>query len=327
VSGAAGSTTAGSNRDLTWVVALAASLWGTSALMREPLVRVVDAPTIVLYEHLVLVLLLAPWLVPAMRAWTTAPTRVRVATVLIGAGSSALATTLFTAAFRLGDPITPQVLQKLQPLVALALAAALLGERLRPRYLVFAVPALVGAWLMSFADPLAVRVGDLQAAALALGAASLWAGGTVLGRLVDQDVGPRNTLVLRFAFGLPAAAVIVLLTGSGWAMPTSQLPTLGLLALIPGAAALGLYYVGLRRTAASRATLAELMFPVTAAVVGVTVLGAELTASRWVGLVVVVASITALALHEGRAARPAVQAPGPTGIPRQPLTKDRSLPR
>nr|MDQ3359680.1 EamA family transporter [Actinomycetota bacterium] len=89
--------------------------------------------------------------------------------MLIGAGSSALATTLFTAAFRLGDPITPQVLQKLQPLVALALAAVLLGERLRPRYLVFAVPALVGAWLMSFADPLAVRVGDLQAAALALG--------------------------------------------------------------------------------------------------------------------------------------------------------------
>ena len=31
----------------------------------------------------------------------------------------ALITVLFTAAFRLGDPITPQVLQKLQPLVAI----------------------------------------------------------------------------------------------------------------------------------------------------------------------------------------------------------------
>lgn len=294
-------------RDLTWVVALAACLWGTSALMREPLARVVDAPTIVLYEHLFLVLLLAPWLAPALRAWSQAPMRVQMASVLIGGGSSALATTLFTAAFRLGDPITPQVLQKLQPLVAMVLATVLLRERLRPRYLAFAVPALGGAWLMSFADPLAVQVADLQAAALALGAASLWAGGTVLGRLVDQQVGPRHTLVLRFAFGLPAAAVIVLVMGSEWTMPVAQLPTLALLALIPGAAALALYYVGLRHTAASRATIAELMFPVTAAVVGVTVLGAELTASRWVGLVVVVASITALALHEHRADRPAVR--------------------
>ncbi len=298
----------GAGRDLTWVVALAASLWGTSALMREPLARVIDAPTIVLYEHLFLVLLLGPWLMPALQAWAEAPRRVQLASVLIGGGSSALATTLFTAAFRLGDPITPQVLQKLQPLVAMALAAVLLRERLRPRYLVFAVPALGGAWLMSFADPLAVQVQDLQAAGLALGAASLWAGGTVLGRLVDVHVGPRNTLVLRFAFGLPAAAVIVLVTGTEWTMPVAQLPTLALLALIPGAAALALYYVGLRHTAASRATLAELMFPVTAAVVGVTLLGAELTASRWVGLVVVVLSITGLALHEQRAARPAVRA-------------------
>lgn len=297
-------------RDLTWVVALAACLWGSSALLREPLSQIVDAPTIVMYEHLVLVLILSPWLVPALRAWAAAPARVRAGAVIIGAGSSALATTLFTMAFRLGDPITPQILQKFQPLVAILLAAVLLGERLRPRYLLFAVPALAGGWLMSFADPFDVRIGDAQAAALALGAAALWAGGTVLGRLVDEHVGPRNTLVLRFAFGLPAAAVIVLVTGSSLTMPVELAPRLVLLALIPGLAALGLYYVGLRRTAASRATLAELMFPVTAAVVGVVFLDATLTWSRWAGAVIVVAAVTALALHEGRARRPGVAVPG-----------------
>lgn len=295
--------------DLTWVVALAASLWGTSALLREPLSAAADAATIVFYEHLVLVLLLFPWLVSAMRAWAAAPGRVRAGAVLIGAGSSALATTLFTAAFRLGDPITPQVLQKLQPLIAILLAAVLLGERLRPRYLWFAGPALVGAWLLSFADPLAVGVGDLQAAALAVGAAALWAGGTVLGRLVDGHVGPRHTLVLRFAFGLPAAGLIVLLTGAGTTLPLELAPSLVLLALVPGGAALALYYVGLRRTAASRATLAELMFPVTAAVVGVAFLGASLTWSRWLGAGIVVASVTALAWHESRSRRRGVVVP------------------
>lgn len=294
-------------RDLTWLVALAATLWGTSALMREPLAEDLDAATIVFYEHLVLVLLLSPWLLPAIKAWTGAKPRVQVAAVVIGAGASALATTLFTAAFALGDPITPQVLQKLQPLLAMALAAVLLRERLRANYWFFALPALVGAWLLSFADPLAVTIADAQAALLALGAAALWASGTVMGRLVDGELGPRNTLVLRFAFGMPAALVIVAFTGAGWTMPLSGLPALLLLALIPGAAALALYYVGLRRTAASRAALAELMFPATAALVGVALLGADFTWSRWVGLAIVVASVTALAWHETRANRKAVR--------------------
>jgi drug/metabolite transporter (DMT)-like permease len=295
------------SRDRTWLVALAASLWGSSALLREPLAGAVDASTIVFYEHLVILLVLSPWVVRAMRVWAAAPPRVRAATVIIGAGSSALATTLFTAAFAFGDPITPQVLQKLQPLVALVLAAALLGERLRPRFALFAIPALAGAWLLSFENPLQVTVSDLQPAALALGAATLWAAGTVLGRLVGSEIGPRDTLVLRFTFGLPAAAAIVSVLGAQWTMPLERAPSLVALALIPGLLALGLYYVGLQRTAASRATLAELMFPVTAAIVGVTVLDATLSPSRWLGLAVVVVSITALALHENRGRMPSVR--------------------
>ncbi len=301
------STPAG--RDLTWVVALAACFWGTSALMREPLSEVLDAATIVMWEHLVLVVLLLPWLVPALHRWTQAPPRVQMGAVVIGAGSSALATTLFTAAFRLGDPITPQILQKLQPLIAILLAALILGERLRPRFWWFAVPALLGTWLMTFPEPLAVSIGDAEAALLALGAATLWGAGTVLGRLVDGYLGPRDTLALRFGFGLPAAAVIVLLSGSGWAMPVNRMPLLLLLALVPGALALALYYVGLRRTAASRATLAELMFPVTSVLVGVTVLEATLTWSRWLGVAVVVVSVTGLVLHEARARRTGVIQP------------------
>lgn len=301
-------------RDRTWLVAIAACLWGSSAVLRDPLAAAVDASTIVFYEHVVIVAVLSPWVLPAVRRWSVAPTRVRAAAVIIGAGSSALATTLFTAAFAFGDPITPQVLQKLQPLVAIALAAVLLGERLRPRFAWFAVPALVGAWMLSFDDPFSIALADAQAAALALGAATLWAGGTVLGRMVGTDLGARDTLVLRFVFGLPSAAIIVAVVGAQWTMPAKHTVSLMALALIPGLLALGLYYVGLAHTAASRAALAELMFPVTATVVGVTMLGATLTPSRWVGLAIVVVSITALALNERRSVRPSVIVdPGVTG--------------
>jgi drug/metabolite transporter (DMT)-like permease len=229
--------------------------------------------------------------------------------LVIGAGSSALATTLFTAAFRLGDPVTPQVLQKLQPLIALLLAAALLGERLTPRFAFFAVPALVGAWLLSFPAPFGVEVQTLTAAGLAVGAASLWAAGTVLGRLVSAELSFAHVTTLRFFVGLLALALFALLSRTPVRVPAELIPRLIALAAIPGLLALAVYYFALRRTPASRATLAELAFPLTAAFVGVTLLDGSLDGSQWTGFFIVLASVVLLALHEHGSQRPAVATP------------------
>ena len=86
-------------------------------------------------------------------------------------------------------------------------------------------------------------------------------------------------------------------------------PLIGALALIPGLLAIGLYYRGLRTTPASRATLAELAFPFTAALVGVLILDRTLSATQWIGLLVVAAAVTALALHERVSESPAVATP------------------
>ena len=298
-------------RDRTWLVALAASFWGLSALWREPLARDYPALAIVFWEHLVLTLLVSPWLLAAVRAVWMASTRTKVSVLVIGAGSSALATTLFTAAFRLGDPITPQVLQKLQPLIALLLAALILGERLRPRFAVFAVPAIVGAWLLAFADPLGVTVSSAAAAGLAVGAAALWAAGTVLGRAASAELRFADITALRFGIGLVTLLVLSAVTSTPLAIGVDAAPNILLLAIFPGLIALLLYYRALGHTPASRATLAELAFPLTAALVGVAALGARLEASQWTGFAIVLASVVGLAVHEQRSNRPAVDAPGP----------------
>ena len=159
-------------RDLTWVVALAAALWGTDALLRLPLARQVSAPTIVFAEHAVLVVVLLPFLPAALRAFARLDLRGRLAVVAIGVGASAVATTLFTLSFRFGDPVTPAVIQKFQPVIAIVGAAVLLHERLRPSFAWFAAPALVGAWLLAFPDPLSIGVDEVAVALLALGAAT-----------------------------------------------------------------------------------------------------------------------------------------------------------
>ncbi|WP_392544677.1 DMT family transporter [Oryzobacter telluris] len=295
--------------DRTWLVALAASFWGLSALWRGPLAKEYPALAIVFWEHLVLVLLVSPFLVRAVRHLLASSTRTKLSVLVIGAGSSALATTLFTAAFRLGDPITPQVLQKLQPLIAVGLAAVVLGERLRPTYAWFLAPALVGAWLLAFADPFGVTVSSAQAALLAVGAAALWAAGTVLGRAARAELSFTDLTALRFGVGLVTLLVISLVTSTPLALGLDAAPNILLLALFPGLIALVLYYLALGRTPASRATLAELAFPVTAAIVGIVAFGARPTATQWLGVAIVLASVVGLALHEQRSSRPSVDAP------------------
>lgn len=295
-------------RDLTWVVALAAVLWGTDAPLRLPLAGRVSAATIVFAEHVILVLVLLPFLPRAIRAFRHLDRRGRWAVVGIGAGASAIATTLFTLSFRFGDPITPAVIQKLQPILAIAGAALLLHERVRARFGLFAVPALLGAWLLAFPDPLGVTLNRAAPVLLALGAAALWAGGTVLGRFVSASVGPLELTTLRFAIGLPTALVLTLAVGSPlWVADLADTASVAAMALIPGLAAMILYYIGLQRTAASRATLAELAFPLTAAIMGIALFGTVLTASQWIGATLIVAAVTALSWHESRAAVPAVQ--------------------
>ena len=288
--------------DRTWLVALAAALWGTDALLRAPLAGALPASTIVFWEHVIIVLVLVPLLPAALRAFRAASPRDRAALVVIGAGASAVATALFTEAFRFGDPVTPVVLQKLQPLIAVAVAAVLIGERVRSGYWFFAVPALAGAWFMAFRDPFSAAPQALTAALLAVGAAARWALGTVLGRMVGSRMAPREVTVLRFAIGLPASAVVLAVDGGPLVVTAAQLGPLVLLALIPGLLGLTLYYLGLRTTPAARATLAEMAFPVTAVLVGVAFLGAQPVWTQWLGLAVVVASVTALGLRErGRA--------------------------
>ncbi|GAB3473039.1 DMT family transporter [Nocardiopsis coralliicola] len=295
--------------DRMWAVAVAAGMWGTSALMREPLSAVMPAPAIVFYEHAVIALCLLPWIVPAFRSLAAAGPRAIAAMAVVGGGSSALATTLFTLAFTVGDPVTPQVLQKLQPLFAILLAVLLLGERLRPRFALYALPALAGTWLLAFPDPLSVSLDSAAGAGLAIGAAALWAAGTVLGRFAGTSMSFLHVTAVRFTFGLPIALLISLATGYSLALPPAQIPTLLLLALVPGLIALSLYYWGLSRTPASRATIAEIAFPLVAAFVGVAVLGAQLAWHQWLGAAVILVAITAMASSRAAAEPTGVAVP------------------
>ncbi|HZR96668.1 MAG TPA: DMT family transporter [Gaiellaceae bacterium] len=292
------------------LVALAAAMWGTDPIIRKPLSGSTTATTIVFGEHVVLVLLTLPLLAGALRALGRAGWRYVVCAVVIGAGASALATILFTEALFHGDFVTPVVLQKIQPLIAVAAAAFVLGERARPRFAWFLLPALAGFWLVNQPHPLEPTAKGLVPIVQATAAAVLWALGTVLGRYMSRELAFQEIVTLRFFFGLLGSAVALPIMGAKAYAGAHDSLWIAYLAVVTGLLALSLYYVGLKRTPAMLASLAELTYPVIAVIAGIYAYNAHLRWTQWIGAAVIIGVVSILPLQRRRkvVAVPASQA-------------------
>src|ERR1035437_4626671 len=272
------------------LVAAGAAMWGSDGALRAPLVSHWSPWTIVLYEHIILTVLVAPRLVRGAAAIARIPRRGWLAVLGVAWGGSALATLAFTFAFQYGNPDVVILLQKTQPLWALAAAALALGERPRAWLVPVAAAALAGTYLLSFAGA------QGRAALLALVAAALWGSATVLGRSALTHMEPDVLTGLRFACALPLLAVIAATQGAlvPSAVTAADWVRLVLLAVISGLVGMMLYYRGLRRTPASIATFAELAFPASALVINYLELGATIDAVQLIGFFVLWGTIALL---------------------------------
>ena len=297
------------------LVAVGAAMWGTDGILRVPLLEVASPSQIVLLEHLVLLLYSVPAVVLGWRFFRGLGATQWVALLVIGWGGSALATLLFTTAFAVGNPTVVILLQKTQPLFAIALAAILLRERLGWAYWPCFLVAMVGAYLISFGDLgpfMALGSAEALTAVLALGAALLWGSSTVMGRLVLKDMpfyaltGARLLLAVPLLAGIVVAQGTLEGVGAGFASEPGRVV---LLALTPGLLALLLYYRGLSGTRASYATLAELAFPATAVVLNWAVLGVGVNANQVLGFVLLWGAVVVLGYLNARSPAPDPSAP------------------
>jgi drug/metabolite transporter (DMT)-like permease len=263
------------DRYSVFFVALAAVLWASDAYFRAQLIPPLGkltASQIVVVEDALITLLLVVFLVRGWDEVRRLSSKGWLAMALIGIGPQAIATVLFTQSFSYHHYAETFVLQQTQPLIAILLAWVILGERRRPWFWPVAALAVIGVYMVVFAqDPTApladLQHGRLEAGLFALGAAALWASGTVLGRLVLGTLSFQTTTALRFTLALPVLVIILFLQNGSAAFANYQaayiLPFLGI-ALIPGLLALLLYYRALASTPASLATIAEMAFPVAA---------------------------------------------------------------
>ncbi len=273
-------------------------LWGTDLLFRPSVLSSgLDSVALVMYEHLALTIIFLPALIKNWRTWTRLSWQEIVALLFIAWGGSGLATVLLTQAYAAGEPVTATLLQKLQPAFAITLAAPILGERPRKLFFVCFAIAMLGAYLMAFGfawiwNPTSKQA--LVAAGYALGAAALWGGCTVIGRWSLRHIEPYTMSGLRFTLALPMlVGWNLMMRGSfqaKFSMPDKAWLPLAAIVLLPDALGMALYYIGLRRTTASQATLAELAYPATAIILAYPITHA-FSFWKWVGIVLLIASL------------------------------------
>ena len=288
------------------LVAVAAAMWGTDPIIRKTMSGTTSATTIVFGEHVILVALTLPLLLPALRAVLRAGPRFVAAAVVVGAGASAVATILFTdALIGHSDFITPVVIQKVQPLVAVGAAALLLAERPRPGFAWLFLPALAGFWLVNQPNPFDPSAQGAVVIAEATGAAVLWALGTVLGRYMSRKLEFQHILSLRFFFGLLASAIALPIMGASAYSNGHDSVLILYLALVTGLLALTLYYYGLRRTPAILASLAELTYPAVAVIAGIYAYDQHLRWTQWLGVALILGAVTLLPVQRRRVVREA----------------------
>lgn len=282
------------------LVAIGAAFWGTDGVLRQPLVEQMPSNSIVLAEHLILLLFAVPVLYSARQIFGKLNVRGWLALLVISWGGSGLATVLFTEAFAHGNPTTVILLQKTQPLIVVLLAGVLLKEGLPKLYWPLLGVALVGSYLLAFGtlDPFwTLGTEQIAAAGLAVGAAALWGGSTVMGRFLLADIEFSTVAAARFFFAVPFLFGLALARGNVGATFTGMANDpvrLVILALIVGLLGMLVYYQGLTRTPASYATIAELSFPATAVIVNWIFLDETISANQAFGFVILWVAIAAL---------------------------------
>lgn len=276
------------------MIAFAAALWGVDGVVLRPRLYHLDVPVVVFLEHALAFLFMAVFFIQEWRALT----RLKIAewmaffwiAVFGGAvGTMAVTKALFYVNFQQLSVII--LLQKLQPVFAIAFALMLLKERPKRGFYAWTLAALLGSYLLTFGFEAPVFAGNrlFVAAMLSLLAAFSWGSCTAVGKKALNSVNFRVATYMRFGLTSAFMLVIVATTNSSFAGITfADIGILLLICFTTGGVAILIYYYGLSRVKATTSSILELSFPLTTVFLDYLVNGTVLSAGQYIGAAIIV---------------------------------------
>ena len=282
-------------------VIFAAFLWSFDGFIRQNLFAL-PSFLIVSLEHVIGAILFLPLLIRGWKEVSSLSQRGWISVLWISIFGGVLGTFFYTKALSYVNYIDLSVvvlLQKLQPIFAIALAGLILKEKITKRFIILAFAAIVGGYLVTFGSSSINDWDDktIIAALLALLAAFSWGSSTVLGKHALNRLSFTTVTSLRLAITASVTAFVLLSTGQYDAINNMTLSHWGFIVLIvlsTGSLALFFYYYGLNKLPASHATLYELFWPLSAVGLDWFIRGNFLSLPQWVGAILLLGAIIIL---------------------------------
>ena len=290
-------------------VSISAILWGFDGIVLTPRLYNLDVGYVVFMLHFIPFLLMNIFL---YREWNQLKRFSKQDFFYMGLialfggalGTLAIVKALFLVNFQHLTIVV--LLQKLQPVFAIALAAIILKEKLGKNYILLASNNSNGGYFLTFGFHLPnLGSGDntVYAALFALLASFSFGSSTVFSKKILGRISFKTATFYRYGFTSAIMLVYVLITG---AILQYQVTTrlnwiiFFIIAFTSGSGAIFLYYFGLTRIKAIVATICELLFPISAIIFDYIFNDARLSLIQWISAAVMVFAIVNLNLDRAR---------------------------
>lgn len=277
-----------------YAIIIAAALWGLDGIVLRPSLYTLPVPLVVFIESTIVALLLTPFFIKNFELLKKLKFKDWLSFLGVAVFGGAIGTMAITKALFYVNFVNLSIvvlIQKLQPLFAISLAAILLKERLKQEFFFWAGISIVGAYLMTFGLHLPrLDTGDKTpiAALFSLVAAISFGSSTVFSKRALKNVGFGMGTYLRFLISAIVMIILILLLGkfnSVSSVSKHQWLVFLLIAFTTGGPAIFLYYYGLKSTPASISAICELSFPLTAVLLEYFVHGNVLSLIQWIGVI------------------------------------------
>lgn len=294
------------NREIirgTAAIGFSAILWGFDGVVLTPRLHGLDVGYVVFMLHAIPFLLMNIFMFSEYKQLKTFLRQDYITFTLIAVfggaiGTMAIVKALFLVNFK--DLSVVVLLQKLQPIFAITLAAILLKEKIKKQFALWASLAILASYFLAFGWHLPGMSTDkntLYAALLAILAAFSFGSSTVFSKKILLHFNFLTATFFRYGFTTVIMLFYVVIFGKYTeVMHTNRLHWMlfVLIGLTTGSGAIFIYYYGLRRVKAIVATISELLFPVSAIFFDYVVNGSMLSPVQLISAAVMVFAIIKL---------------------------------
>jgi len=257
----------------TIAISISAIMWGFDGVVLTPRLFNLEVGYVVFMLHFIPFLLMNVFLFRQYKNLKTFVRQDYIGFSLVALFGGALGTMAIVKALFLIDFQQLSVvvlLQKLQPIFAIILAAILLKERIKKNFIIWASLAIVASYFLTFGFSLPKFDGNEQtiyAALFALLAAFSFGSSTVFSKKVLINHNFITATFFRYGFTSLFMLIYVVIFGQYLEVmettPTNWLYFI-IIGVTTGSGAIFIYYYGLRRVKAIVATISELLFPISA---------------------------------------------------------------